>query len=233
MSFIELFNHNECWGKVVRDKARKWEKGWKFSDDAPTMYYVLSGRVRLMALDACGNEKTLWYLGRGCCFNETIMFGTSSMYAHSSARRIKFYHECTKNCYLHIFSQRDVKELGTNNPELLLNLCQSYAKKVGLLAESLVSLSLESPLTRVCKYLASRIVPGSSPLRARRDISYREMADLLGMHRTSIHKVMRQWQAEGVWDFERNSSEVIILQPDVFFEEASMCQEDAPPQHQG
>ncbi|MGE4311600.1 Crp/Fnr family transcriptional regulator [Desulfovibrio sp.] len=161
------------------------------------------------------------------------MFGTSSMYAHSSARRIKFYHECTKNCYLHIFSQRDVKELGTNNPELLLNLCQSYAKKVGLLAESLVSLSLESPLTRVCKYLASRIVPGSSPLRARRDISYREMADLLGMHRTSIHKVMRQWQVEGVWDFERNSSEVIILQPDVFFEEASMCQEDAPPQHQG
>ena len=73
MSFIELFNHNECWGKVVRDKARKWEKGWKFSDDAPSMYYVLSGRVRLMALDACGNEKTLWYLGRGCCFNETII----------------------------------------------------------------------------------------------------------------------------------------------------------------
>ena len=77
-------------------------------------------------------------------------------------------------------------------------------------------------MTRVCKYLASRIVQGSNPLCAHRDMSYREMADLLGMHRTSIHKVMRQWQAEGIWDFDRNSSDVIILQPDAFFEEASM-----------
>ncbi|MBB5142979.1 Crp/Fnr family transcriptional regulator [Desulfovibrio intestinalis] len=222
MSFIELFKHNECWGKVVSDKPRRWGKGWRFSDESPLMYYLLSGRVRLMALDAKGNEKTLWYLGNGCCFNETVLFESSSMISRFPARRVRFYHECTKNCYLHAFSRQDVEALSREKPELLINLCESYSKKVGLLAKQLVSLSLESPLTRVCKYLASRIVPGSNPLCAHRDMSYREMADLLGMHRTSIHKVMRQWQAEGIWDFDRNSSDVIILQPDAFFEEASM-----------
>ena len=72
----------------------------------------------------------------------------------------------------------------------------------------------------MCKYLASRLVPGSVPLRARRDLSYREMADLLGMHRISLYKVMRQAQDQGLWDFDKNSDEIVILQPAVFFEEA-------------
>ena len=47
-------------------------------------------------------------------------------------------------------------------PRLILNLCKSYSVKVTLLSKNVVSLSMESQLTRICKFLASRIVPGST-----------------------------------------------------------------------
>lgn len=220
VSFTELVKHNECWRDVVAGRPRQWKKGYKFADDTARMYFLVSGRVRLVALAADGGEKTLWYLGDGCCFNETPLFEDNQEKNLIRTGDARFYHECMENCYLHTFTMQDVKMLGKERPELLLNLCQSYATKVTLLSQHLVSLSLESQLTRVCKYLASRLVPGSVPLPARRDLSYREMADLLGMHRISLYKVMRQAQDQGLWDFDKNSDEIVILQPAVFFEEA-------------
>ena len=105
---------------------------------------------------------------------------------------------------------------------MLLNLCHSFSFKVTLLSQQVVSLSLESQMTRVCKFLASRIVPGSQPLRARRDMSYREMADLLGMHRISLYKILRQAQGRGLLRFDKNSEDVLILQPAEFFKEAHL-----------
>lgn len=81
---------------------------------------------------------------------------------------------------------------------------------------------MESHLTRICKFLASRIVPDSEPLRAKRDISYRDMADLLGMHRITLYKVMRQAQERGLFSFDKNSDEIFILKPDEFYKEAHL-----------
>ena len=81
---------------------------------------------------------------------------------------------------------------------------------------------MESQLTRICKFLASRIVPGSEPLRAKRDISYRDMADLLGMHRITLYKVMRQAQERGLFSFDKNSDEIFILKPEEFYKEAQL-----------
>lgn len=205
---------------MVTGRPRLWKKGYKFADESDKMYFLVSGRVRLIALSSDGGEKTLWYLGDGCCFNEVPLFSSQEEKSLLRLGDIRFYHECTENCYLHTFSLQEVQKFGKEKPDLLLNLCQSYATKVTLLSLQLVSLSLESQLTRVCKYLASRLVPGSAPLRAKRDLSYREMADLLGMHRISLYKVMRQAQDRGLWEFDKNCDEIVILQPSVFFKEA-------------
>ena len=63
-----------CWRTVAPARPRLWKKGHKFNDDVPQMFFVVSGRVRLMALAEEGGEKTLWYLRDGCCFNETPLF---------------------------------------------------------------------------------------------------------------------------------------------------------------
>lgn len=186
------------------------------------MFFVVSGRVRLMALAEEGGEKTLWYLRDGCCFNETPLFAINGGMDMRIMGDARFYHECVEDSYLCAFSVEDVLRLGARQPELLLNLCHSFSFKVTLLSQQVVSLSLESQMTRVCKFLASRIVPGSQPLRARRDMSYREMADLLGMHRISLYKILRQAQGRGLLRFDKNSEDVLILQPAEFFKEAHL-----------
>lgn len=222
MSFAELLRQNECWRSVALTKPRLFRKGHKFYDTQPEMYFLVSGRVRLMALAPDGSEKTLWYLGDGSCFNETPMFmdgGKSMPFAQSE---VQFFHDCAEDCYICSFSREDVHRLGMEQPRLILNLCKSYSVKVTLLSKNVVSLSMESQLTRICKFLASRIIPGSTPLRAKRDISYRDMADLLGMHRITLYKVMRQAQTRGLFSFDKSSDEVFILRPEEFYKEAHM-----------
>lgn len=222
VSFMVLLKQNECWRGVALTKPRLFRKGYKFYDNQPEMYFLVSGRVRLMALAPDGSEKTLWYLGDGSCFNETPLFLAGERNVVLEQSEVRFYHDCAEDCYICVFSREDVQRLGMKNPELLFNLCKGYSLKVALLSKSVVSLRMESQLTRICKFLASRLVMDTNPLRARRDISYREMADLLGMHRITLYKVMRQAQAQGLFSFDKKSDEIFILKPDEFYREAHL-----------
>ena len=218
MSFAELVTQNQCWKNVSSEKPRLYTKGSTFADGY--MYFLVSGRLRLTALSANGGEKIIWYLGDGCCFNEIVLFFENSENASLLPGTASFRYECMEDCYVQRFTSEQVRRLGKRHPELLLNLCQSYSVKVALLAQQVVSLSVESHLTRVCKFLASRIIPGSNPMRARRDLPLFEMAGLLGMHRITLYKALRTAQSRGLLTFDKNSDEVVILQPETFFYEA-------------
>lgn len=218
MSFADLVNQNECWKNVSSEEPRLYPKGSTFSDDH--MYVLVSGRLRLTALAANGGEKIIWYLGEGCCFNEKILFFSGNENVPLPLNTADFQYEAVENCYAQRFTMEEVQRIGKARPDLLLNLCQSYSVKVALLAQQVVSLSVEPHITRVCKFLAARIIPGSIPLRARRDMPLFEMADLLGMHRITLYKAMREAQSRGLLGFDKNSDEVVILQPETFFYEA-------------
>ncbi len=218
MSFAELVNQNECWKNVSSEEPRLYPKGSTFPDDY--MYVLVSGRLRLTALSANGGEKIIWYLGEGCCFNEKILFFSGNDNVPLSLNTADFQYEAVENSYVQRFSMEELQRIGKARPDLLLNLCQSYSVKVALLAQQVVSLSVESHLTRVCKFLAERIIPGSNPLRAKRDMPLFEMADLLGMHRITLYKAMREAQSRGLLSFDKNSDEIVILQPKTFFYEA-------------
>ena len=218
MSFAELVAQNHCWKNISSEKPRLYTKNSTFEDGY--MYFLVSGKLRLTALSANGGEKIIWYLGEGCCFNEIILFLETSNTAPLASDTANFRYECVDNCYVQRFTPEQVRRLGKSHPELLLNLCQSYSVKVALLAQQVVSLSVESHLTRVCKFLAARIIPGSNPMRARRDLPLFEMADLLGMHRITLYKALRSAQSRGLLTFDKHSDEVVILQPEVFFHEA-------------
>ena len=61
-----------------------------------------------------------------------------------------------------------------------------------------------------------RLQPGSDPLKAELGMSRQEMASLLGVHRISLYKVLRQQEENGMFGpFTRDN--ITILQPEVFF----------------
>ena len=229
--FTELTNLNRCWKELAQENLSTCKKGYRFPPRHDHMYFILRGRVRLVALTPDGEEKNLWYLREGCFFNETPAFFQSSPEAASPQSQATFsvfqttstfFHECTESSLLGALSLARVKDIGTRHPEMLLNLCHSFSLKVTLLAQNMASFTLETPRQRVYKYLAARIEPGSNPPRIRRTMSYIEMANLLGMHRISLYKVLHAAKKNGILAFDKGKTVITVLQPDVFFRNAGL-----------
>lgn len=114
------------------------------------------------------------------------------------------------------FTQEALKEINTARPDLIINLLESMSRKLRILSNQASSLYLDNVLVRTCKFLAQRLQPGSDPLKVELGMSRQEMASLLGVHRISLYKVLRQQEENGMFGpFTRDN--ITILQPEVFF----------------
>ena len=229
--FTELTNLNRCWKDLAQENLSTCKKGYRFPPEHNLMYFILRGRVRLVALTPDGEEKNLWYLREGCFFNETPAFFQGAPDASSPWSQeaysvfmttSSFFHECTETSLLGALSFARVKEIGLRHPEMLLNLCHSFSLKVTLLAQNMASFTLETPRQRVYKYLAAHIEPGSNPPRIQRTMPYVEMANLLGMHRISLYKILTAAQKSGILAFDKKKTSITVLQPDAFFRNAGL-----------
>lgn len=231
LCFAELTNLNSCWKALAQENLSTYKKGYRFPPHHESMFFILRGRVRLVALTPDGEEKNLWYMREGCFFNETPAFFQGSPDADCPKSQViysvfmttsSFFHECTEDSLLGVTSFTRVKEIGMKHPDMLLNLCHSFSLKVTLLAQSMASFTLETPRQRVYKYLAARIEPGSNPPRIRRTMSYIEMANLLGMHRISLYKILNAAQKSGILAFDKKKTCITVLQPEIFFRNAGL-----------
>ena len=110
--------------------------------------------------------------------------------------------------------------ISRERPDLISNLLLSMSRKLRILSNQASSLYVDNLLVRVCKFMAQHLEPDSRPLTANLGISRQEMASLLGVHRVSLYKVLKQQEEEGLFGpFEGNA--VVILQPEEFFRLAS------------
>ncbi len=125
-------------------------------------------------------------------------------------------HICAMDCVVYAFSKDRVEHLSRTRPDLTLNLLHSMARKLRTLSNQASSLYVDDVLVRTCKFLARRLLPDSDPLTADPGISRQEMASLLGVHRITLYKVLRQQEEQGLFGpFERHA--VTILRPEEFF----------------
>jgi CRP-like cAMP-binding protein len=99
---------------------------------------------------------------------------------------------------------------------LLLNLLTSMSRTLRILAYHASSLYLDDGLVRICRFLSQRLVPDSNPLTAKFGISRQEMANLLGMHRVSLHRVLREQKERGLFGSISEKS-ITILRPHEFY----------------
>ena len=165
LSFMELTNLNLCWKELAQENVFTCKKGYRFPSRHDLLYFILRGRVRLAALTPEGEEKNLWYLREGCFFNETPAFLQAapvlqgmpspclSQWPLAYPTTVSAFHECTETSLLGSLPFERVRKEGLRRPEMLLNLCQSFSLKVGLLAQNMASFTLETPRRRVSNIL--------------------------------------------------------------------------------
>lgn len=217
IGYTEICDLNTQWREVLHlGVRRKYSKGAQIMHEERALFFLEKGRVRLTHHTQDGQEKILWYIGPGCIFGETPFFDPMPGSGES-------VHECAATSDIYVFSCDCVYgEIVKIRPDLILNLLPSLARKVRLLSNQASSLSVDDVLIRLCKFLGQRVVPGSSPLRVRPGISRQELASVLGVHRITLYKVLKQQEESGLFGPGLHDQQSFtVLDPERFFELAN------------
>jgi CRP-like cAMP-binding protein len=208
LAFGVMKNTNACWRSVLHlGRQFKLVKG-KEVQQGKDLLFLESGKVYLKFQNLEGVEKILWYAQEGCIFgappffdpipNEGVLISAT-------------------DCVIYAFSTRAIDQISKERPDLLLDLLKSMSRWIRILTYHASSMSLDDTLVRICRCLSQRLVPGSSPLTAKIGISRQEMANLLGIHRISLYRVLREQQERGLFGAIRGKS-ITILRPHEFYE---------------
>ena len=206
-AFQKLTDLNTPWRDVLSLASRQsFNKGQHVSMGA-YLYFLDKGRIRLSHLSLQGIEKILWYLYPGCLFGETPFF--DKMPSAGS-----FY--CSTNCIVYSFSHQTIEQLAKSRPDLMANLCRSMSRKMRVLSDQAASLFLDSLKVRTLRFLSQHIVVGSDPVLVDVGITKQELAALLGVHRISLYKILKDYEEAGILS-AFHGSKVTILKPDAFY----------------
>ena len=122
---------------------------------------------------------------------------------------------------LYRFSKECVyKVLVPQYPDIALCLLRSLARKTRLFANQSVTLSVRELPIRICRFLrlqASMLPDGTMDRRIVPELNQQELASLLGVHRVTLNKALRDLERDGViGPYSRH--EVYVLNTQHFME---------------
>ncbi|MFU2208924.1 Crp/Fnr family transcriptional regulator [Solidesulfovibrio sp. C21] len=197
LEFVRISSVAKIWRKVLRyGKCCRFPKGTDILPGGVTgeqLYFIEKGEVRLMRITRDGREKLLLSLYPGAIVGETPFF--DEVPARSTV-------VAATDCVLYAFS-RDcvIGELIPRYPELALALLRTLAAKVRVLCNQSVSLCLEDLPSRICTFLRVRAnisEDGTMEARVKPCLNQQELANLLGVHRVTLNKALRELERESI-----------------------------------
>lgn len=179
------------------------------------LYFLDQGEVRMLRSDPQGLEKTLWYVDEGHLFGETPLL---------DGRLSRNRHVCTQDARIHLFRREIVLHtILPARPDLAHNLMETLACKVRILSNQIAGLTLEELPARICNYLylhARRLGPDDQNVMGLDPrLNQQELANLLGVHRVTLNKALRDLKQAGVLDGYRKDK-VRIHNPALFLKYA-------------
>ena len=223
ISYSELFNLNLSWRELAARDARLFKKGHRLVQTRD-LFFILKGRISLQANTSCGKERIIWFLRDNSIFNEVPIVSRLNDFCLGtwtcSIIEPAFSHVCMRDTLVGRLPFDLVLEEGKRRPELLLNLCSSLALKVALLAQKNIIDNLACPRERVFYYVDQLRRLHKTDERICFEATFQDVANLLGIHRISLYKILDQARREGIMDYSRKQKFVTILDRAAFDREA-------------
>lgn len=167
------------------------------------LYYIKDGMLRTFRSSHCGDRKTLHLIGRGYFIFESYFLNGQPLQLDGSVVR---------DLTLVKFDNSVAHELMESNTNFLQHLLRGVAVKMHLMGAELVSMAYDTPLTRLKVCLASLAAleqEGASSVR----IVQTELAEIMGMHRVSVGRLLMQLQNDGEIEVHRG---YIVLKESFF-----------------
>ncbi len=189
-----LHNVNAPW-RTVRHLARLQEipKGfvWHNSGEQSTFSLLESGSVRLYCHTFSSRERIILQMGAGCLFREVGLL--------YEGQRYSIRQEALEPCTVYNFpaSLLQDAQFMQKHPELITNVLNTVGAKLGAVLSLLAESLKPSPEVMVGHYLLN-FAQTPTHQRTQQGISQGELALSLGLHRSTVCKVLRELRQEGV-----------------------------------
>jgi CRP/FNR family transcriptional regulator len=165
-------------------------------EQAPGLYFVLSGKVRLSRTAADGREQVLAMIGPGETFDAVPLFDGGPN--PSSARAMS-----PVACLL--LAREDLLALISRHPGLALSMLGAMAGQLRELVGLVEDLAFRTVRARLARQLLAEAAEGSA------DLTQQELAERAGTVREIAGRALRRLAEEGLVRLERGR--VIVLDP--------------------
>ncbi len=176
-----------------------------YSECADTFYYIKKGLVKATINHIDGYEKIVYISGAGC-IEPGFSFERFCRWEES------IQYEAYMDLVAVVLNRGELADIFMKNPELMRKLCDNHAR--GTYSSYFESLRIQHDegIRRVCDFIYyhisdSKVVHGHEPERM--SITQNDIANLIGIDRVNINRILQSLRREGIIDVERKR--VVLL----------------------
>ncbi|SDF42779.1 Crp/Fnr family transcriptional regulator [Sporolituus thermophilus] len=183
--------HARNWEQVFHLSHRRFYKKKELiiqrGQQIDHLYYLKTGRVKTVAWNQDGQQKTIWFIEGSGIFGETPFFNNKSC---------DYCFLAETDCEIYLFP-RDVifHEIIPHYPDLVVSLLTTLTRKVHILSTQVEYLTFCKPIIRVARLIyllfQNNKATGNEKPPAL-PVTQESLADILGLHRVTVNNVIRQ-----------------------------------------
>jgi CRP/FNR family cyclic AMP-dependent transcriptional regulator len=157
-------------------------------DEGDTLFVILSGRVKVYAVDANDREVTYGILGRGSYFGEMSLDG-----GPRSASVITLEPTVCSSV-----SKRALREFLVDRPEFAFHLLITVIERARQATRIARSLALDSVYSRLIRFLSNNAVAQADGTHALPErMTHQEMASRIGASREMVSRILKDLETGG------------------------------------
>lgn len=157
-----------------------------------TFFFLNKGSLHLSCISEDGQERVVMIMEEGVIFGEITFMHKSRVHFHSL--------RTLTECEVFIFPNTllDDTAFCREYPHLILNLVKSLGVKGGAFFSQIYDSNLLDTRGQICRMLTHIWREQGEKTTVNPDLSQVEMATILGIHRSSVCRVIRELRDEGV-----------------------------------
>lgn len=158
-------------------------------EEAEVLFILKRGRVQLYRIAREGRKIELDTIGPGTFFGEMPFIGQRMHHAFA---------EAVEDCLVCIMSREEVEGLIMKKPQVALRMLEVLSARIADQAVRLESIAFQNVAERLAAALL-RMADRDDVVHA----SHQELAEVLGVYRETVTKVLDGFQREGLVDLDR------------------------------
>lgn len=203
-SNFHLQEVNSVWRNVLHlGTQQKVPKHFAWYGQTDTFSFIDQGCVRLECISPSGRQRIAFFMNSGCLFRDIAMFSAEINFASTliTTEESLIYHFPRSLLFDNDFIRK--------YPELMSNLVFSLSKKGGAFFALLAEASEQVPDEILCRYIEALATAHDSNVFSP-NISQVDLALNLGMHRSTVCRVIKSLRVAGILGtFSRHKLEIL------------------------